>query len=139
MKRFYLIGFLCLMASDSLAQISFKFAGMAAEPLEFGMNWVLRIMANPWSYGALLGYLCSFISWMTLLRYAPIGPAFAASHLELVTVTILSVWIFHEPLTLPKVVGGLLIVLGVLCLARDESAASGEEQAHDGAQRVNRA
>ena len=138
MKRFYLIGFLCLMASDTLAQICFKLAGAAAEPLEFGLNWVLRIVASPWSYGALFGYLCSFVSWMTLLRYAPIGPAFAASHLELVSVTILSVWLFHEPLTLFKVVGGLLIVLGVLCLAKDESAgAAGKEHDRDGARSAN--
>jgi len=139
MKRFYIIGFLCLMASDTLAQICFKLAGTAAEPLAFDVDWVLRIMTSPWSYGALFGYICSFVSWMTLLRYAPIGPAFAASHLELVTVTILSVWLFHEPLTLSKVAGGLLIVLGVLCLARDESAAAGEEHAHDAAQSANRA
>jgi len=138
MKRFYLIGFLCLMASDTLAQICFKFAGTAAEPLSFDLDWVLRILASPWSYGALVGYFCSFVSWMTLLRYAPIGPAFAASHLELVTVTIFSVWLFHEPLTLSKVAGGLLIVLGVLCLAKGESL-TGEEHGQDAAQSESRA
>jgi len=137
MKRFYLIGFLCLMASDTLAQICFKFAGTAAEPLEFNLDWMLRILASPWAYGALVGYICSFLSWMTLLRYAPIGPAFAASHLELVTVTILSVWIFQESLTLSKVAGGLLIVLGVLCLAKGESII-GEDHGQDAVQGESR-
>ena len=131
MRRFYIIGFLCLMAFDTTAQICFKYVGMAAEPLEFSTDWLLRVLACPWSYGALAGYLCSFVTWMTLLRYAPIGPAFAASHLELVTVTVLSAWLFHEPLTLTKIAGGLLIVLGVLCLARDESAGETKEDGHD--------
>ncbi len=121
MRRFYIIGFLCLMAFDTLAQISFKYAGMAAAPLEFSPAWMLRVVSSPWAYGAICGYFCSFVTWMTLLRYAPIGPAFAASHLELVSVAILSVWLFHEPLNAHKIAGGLLIVLGVLCLAKDES------------------
>ncbi len=125
MKRFYLIGFLCLMVFDTTAQTCFKFVGMAADPLEFNAAWLLRVMTTPWSYGALAGYLCSFVAWMTLLRYAPIGPAFAASHMELVSVTLLSAWLFHEPLTLPKIAGGALILLGVLCLAKDESAGEG--------------
>jgi drug/metabolite transporter (DMT)-like permease len=128
MMRFYCIGFLCLMAFDTTAQICFKFAGMAAEPLEFSPDWLLRVLASPGAYGALACYCCSFFTWMTLLRYAPIGPAFAASHMELVSVTILSALLFHEPLTLPKIAGGLLIVLGVLCLAKDESAGTAREK-----------
>ena len=127
MRRFYIIGFLCLMAFDTLAQISFKYAGMAAAPLEFSPAWMIRVMSSPWSYGAICGYFCSFVTWMTLLRYAPIGPAFAASHLELVSVTILSVWLFHEPLNAYKMAGGLLIVLGVLCLAKDENRTEAEK------------
>ena len=127
MMRFYGIGFLCLMISDTTAQTCFKFAGLDAAPLELSPAWVLRALASPWSYGALAGYLCSFVAWMTMLRRAPIGPAFAASHLEVVTVTILSIWLFNEPLTLSKVAGGLLILTGVFCLAREESAGAARE------------
>jgi drug/metabolite transporter (DMT)-like permease len=130
MMRFYCIGFLCLMAFDTTAQICFKLAGMAAQPLALSPDWLLRIMTSPWSYGALAGYFCSFVTWMTLLRYAPIGPAFAASHMELVTVTILSAWLFHEPRTLLNIAGGLRILIGVLCLAKDESAGAAKEPAH---------
>ena len=125
MTRFYLIGFLCLMAADTLAQICFKLAGTSAAPLELKMDWALRILASPWSYGALIGYVCSFVTWMALLRHAPIGPAFAASHMELISVTLLSAWLFHEPITFSKAAGGLLILLGVYCLARGESESAG--------------
>ena len=128
MMRFYCIGFSCLMVSDATAQICFKLAGMDAAPLELNLAWVLRVLSSPWAYGALAGYLCSFVSWMALLRHAPIGPAFAAAHLELVIVTIVSAWLFHEPLTLLKITGGLLIVLGVICLAMEESALTAREK-----------
>ena len=58
---------------------------------------------------------------MTLLKHAPVGPAFAASHLELISVTLLSIWLFNEPLTFAKVLGATLILIGVLFLAKDES------------------
>ena len=56
MKRFYFIGFLVLMAFDTLAQISFKLAGEAALPLEFSPAWLLRVFGQPWIYGAFVGY-----------------------------------------------------------------------------------
>ena len=57
MRRFYLIGFLALMAFDTLAQISFKVAGEHALPLEFSPAWLLRVFGQPWIYGAFIGYL----------------------------------------------------------------------------------
>lgn len=122
MKRFYITGFLALMIFDTLAQTSFKFVSIHAAPLDFNLAWFLRVFSSPWLYGALCGYLGSFISWMTLLKHAPIGPAFAASHLELVSVTLVSVWLFREPLNVYKIAGGLLIILGVLCLAQTENS-----------------
>ena len=121
MKRFYVIGFLVLMAFDTLAQLSFKQAGNSALPLEFSVAWLARVFGQPWIYGAFVGYIGAFFTWMTLLKHAPVGPAFAASHLELISVTILSVWLFNEPLTTAKVIGAVLILLGVIFLAKDES------------------
>ena len=73
MRRFYLIGFLALMAFDTLAQISFKVAGEHALPLEFSPAWLLRVFGQPWIYGAFIGYLGAFFTWMVLLKHAPIG------------------------------------------------------------------
>lgn len=120
MKRFYIIGFLVLMSFDTLTQISFKYASSAALPLDLDRAWFYRLFAEPWLYAAVGGYLGAFITWMTLLKYAPVGPSFAASHLELISVTLFSVWLFNEPLNAYKVCGGLLILLGVLCLAKSE-------------------
>ena len=126
MRLFYIIGFLALMSFDTLAQISFKFASIHAMPLTYDMAWLIRVLSHYWIYGAILGYIGAFFTWMTLLKHAPVGPAFAASHLELISVTLLSIWLFNEPLTLAKVIGAVLILLGVIFLAKDES----EHEAH---------
>ena len=54
---------------------------------------------------------------MTLLRYAPIGPAFAATHLDIVTVLVVSVMWLGESLSPPQVVGAFLILTGITFLA----------------------
>lgn len=118
--RFYLPGFVLLMAFDSIGAISFKVAGMHALPVEMNSAWVFRLFGQPWVYGAVIGYVGAFFTWMTLLKHAPIGPAFAASHLEVVSVMALSIWLFHEPLTAPKLLGALAILAGIVCLGLAE-------------------
>lgn len=129
MKVFYLVGFSVLMLFDTLAQVSFKLASNHAMPLTFDLMWLGRVFGNVWIYGALIGYIGSFFTWMTLLEKAPIGPAVAASHIELISVTLLSVWLFSEPLTAFKLCGMALIVAGVLFLAKGEAKAHREEKA----------
>ena len=123
MKRggFYLIGFALLMGFDTLAQVSFKYAGTQALPFTANLAWLLRVFGAPWVYGAIVGYIGAFFTWMSLLKHAPIGPAFAASHLEVVSVMLLSVWLFDEPLTAPRVLGALAIVAGIICLGLAEN------------------
>ena len=127
MKRFYLIGFALLMAFDTLTQISFKLAGMHALPVQANLAWLLRLFGEPWVYGAVLGYLGAFFTWMSLLKHAPIGPAFAASHLEVVSVMLLSVWLFDEHLTAPRVLGAIAIIAGIVCLGLAEREAAPHE------------
>lgn len=122
MRRFIIIGFLILMSFDTLAQLSFKLASTHAMPLSFDVHWFFRLFTKPWVYGAILGYIGAFVTWMTILRHAPVGPSFAASHMELISVTLFSVWLLGEELNAYKIVGGTLIILGVLCLARNEEA-----------------
>ena len=121
MKRFYLIGFLLLMGFDTLAQVSFKYAGNHAIPFAVSLEWVLSVFSQPWVYGAVIGYVGAFFTWMALLKHAPIGPAFAASHLEVVSVMLLSVWLFDEHLNTARVLGAIAIVAGIVCLGMAES------------------
>ena len=90
------------------------------QPRPFDAPWLLRVFAQPWIYGAVVGYFGAFFTWITLLTRAPVGPAFAASHLEVVSVLLLSALLFHERLTALQWIGSAAIVLGILCLAIGE-------------------
>lgn len=122
LKKFYLIGFLVLIALDTFSQICFKMAATHAEPFLIEAEWLLRVLETPWIYGAIAGYVGAFVTWMTLLRHAPVGPSFAASHLEVIGVMIISVPFFGERLSLLQMLGAGLVVAGVICLAMGETS-----------------
>jgi drug/metabolite transporter (DMT)-like permease len=82
----------------------------------------------PWMYVAICGYIGSFFTWMTLLKHAPVGPAFAASHLEVVVVLVLSYVIFGDHLSITQLLGSAVIIAGIVCLAFDPP-----EEGHDDA------
>lgn len=124
--RFYALGFGILMLFDTLTQISFKMASNHAGAFVLSWDWLSSVFHNPWVYGAVLGYMGAFAAWMTLLKHAPVGPAFAASHLEIVFVLILSAIYFNEHLSPMQMVGALCIVLGIVFLSLSES-----KQPHD--------
>lgn len=115
--RFYVLGFGALMLFDTCTQVSFKLAGMQAGEFAPQIAWLGSVLGTPWTYAAILGYLCAFITWMTLLKHAPVGPAFAASHLEVVMVLIVSVLLFGEKLGWLQWLGAAMIILGIVCLA----------------------
>ena len=119
--RFYLLGFGALMVFDTLTQVSFKLATLQIGEFTPHLVWIAAMFTNHWVYLALVGYLGAFVTWMTLLKHAPIGPAFAASHLEMVPVLLCSILIFNERLTLAQCAGALLIVAGVVCLSMSKA------------------
>ena len=120
-KTFYVFGFFALIVFDTFSLICFKMAAIDAQPFLIEVEWLIRVLQTSWVYGAIIGYLGAFIIWMTLLRHAPVGPAFAASHLEVVGVMVISAPLFGEALSISQILGAMLVVAGVVCLAQDET------------------
>ncbi|MDE2422555.1 MAG: EamA family transporter [Gammaproteobacteria bacterium] len=123
-RSFYIVGFLLLMIFDTIAQLCFKYTAMSALPLQVNADWLLRILFHPWIYGAVFGYIGAFLTWMTLLKKAPIGPAFAASHLDVISVMLCSYWLLNEHLSWIQLVGAVVILVGIVCLAFGEKTSS---------------
>jgi drug/metabolite transporter (DMT)-like permease len=115
--RFYLTGFAALVVVDTWTQIAFKFATRHTGEFSPSAGWLRAAALTPWLYGAIAGYLGAFVTWMTLLEHAPVGPAFAASHLEVVTVLVLSIPLFGEQLTPWQLAGAACIVAGIVLLS----------------------
>jgi len=116
MKRFYLIGFFVLMCCDTLAQCGIKAASLRVGAFSLHGVWLLPMLHQQWLWAAIAGYVGAFFCWMTLLKTAPVGPAFAASHIEKVSVIFISVVWLGERLTLMQGIGCFLILAGIALL-----------------------
>ena len=114
---FYVGGFLVLATLDTAAHIFFKLAADSLGPVVFEAGWLIRVAGIPTIYAAVACYAATFFVWMTLLRSAPVGPAFAASHLELVGVLLASVLVFKEHVSMLQWAGAGTILVGIACLA----------------------
>ncbi|HEY9684390.1 MAG TPA: DMT family transporter [Oculatellaceae cyanobacterium] len=126
MTRFYIVGFFVLMCFDTLAQMGFNSAAATADAyfpkvLDGAaiLIWITQLLVRQRIFLPVIGYLGAFITWMTLLKHAPIGPAFAASHLHIVSVVLLSCLFLHEKLTWLQVCGCLFILGGIFVLAAE--------------------
>ena len=119
--RGILLGFLLLMVVDVLGQVAFKYTAIDALPLALDLQWFARVLVQPWLWVALACYVATFFIWLTLLRVAPVGPSFAASHMEIVMVMFVSVHLFDESLSVGKLLGAAFIMVGIICLAVAET------------------
>lgn len=128
MRNFYIIGFAVLLLFDTLAQTSFKMAAVQSAPT-LDIQWIVRLLVEPWVYCAVAAYLGAFGTYMTLLKHAPVGPAFAATHLEIVTVLLVSHFFLGEHLTGVQIAGSVLIAGGIILLGteKDPDAAAESE------------
>ena len=115
------LGFAALVLIDTWTQIAFKLASRQTGEFVLNTRWLSAAAVTPFIYGAIAGYIAAFVTWMTLLEHAPVGPAFAASHLEVVTVLMISVPLFGEHLSAGKLAGAACIVTGIIMLSFSES------------------
>jgi drug/metabolite transporter (DMT)-like permease len=122
--RFYLIGFSVLAGFDTLTQVSFKLATHRTGEFAMTMQWLKAAALSPWIYVAIAGYLGAFVTWMTLLEHAPVGPSFAASHIDVVTVLVVSIPLFGERLMPIQIAGAVCVVAGILFLSFSDAQKS---------------
>jgi len=120
MKPVFYLGFLALLFFDTLGQIGFKFAGERTLPVTFDHPWLDRVLNEPWTWGIVACYVLAFFSYISLIKRSDVGPMFAASHLQIVTVMLFSFLVLGERFTLVQAAGCALIVGGVVLLALTE-------------------
>ena len=122
MNRLFVLGLVALVGCDTAGQLGFKFTADVTGPARLDLGWLASVLVTPSFFVSVAAYIGAFFIYMTLLRHAAIGPLFAASHLELVTVTAISATYFGERFNTVQALGCTMIVLGIAALALTESA-----------------
>ncbi|SBW09503.1 conserved membrane hypothetical protein [uncultured delta proteobacterium] len=93
-------------------------AGPLPESLEGKVMFVLRLLLSPWVITALAATFFSGISWMLAMTKFEISYAYPWASLNYVFMLTLGVLLFGEQFSLGKLAGTLLIVAGIIVVAR---------------------
>jgi multidrug transporter EmrE-like cation transporter len=76
--------------------------------------FVAKLLVNPWIASALVAALAAAVSWMAAMTRLDLSHAYPFTSLSFVLVVLLSGWLFHEPITWPKIAGLILISAGIV-------------------------
>jgi multidrug transporter EmrE-like cation transporter len=92
-----------------------------------GASWTgLNALASGWTWCGIVTYVASFASWLYVLRFVPLGVAFALINGVHVLVPV-GCWLFlGEAVSARRWAGIGLVLLGIVLIARD--AARAEEK-----------
>lgn len=89
-------------------------AGLLPEALTDKVYFLLQLLLNPWILSGFLSAFVASLFWMAAMTKFNISYAYPFMSLSFVLVFLLSVIIFGDPVTVQKVVGLSLIVVGII-------------------------
>jgi multidrug transporter EmrE-like cation transporter len=79
-----------------------------------GLSYLLKLLVNPWVLTSLAAAVVALFAWMGALSRLDLSRVYPFVSASFVLVLICSAIFFDEALTTPKVVGALLIVVGLI-------------------------
>jgi len=88
-------------------------AGKVPELLYPKLIFLSKLVFNPWVLSSFVAAFAAALSWMLAMSKLQLSYAYPFMSLSFVFVLLLSSVFFYEPITWPKVVGVLFVMLGV--------------------------
>lgn len=89
-------------------------------PSEFSSQarFVLQLLVNPWVLSGIFATFLSGVSWLLAMTRFEISYAFPFLSLNYLVMLAAGVLLFNEALSVPKLVGSGLVVLGIIIIAK---------------------
>jgi drug/metabolite transporter (DMT)-like permease len=82
------------------------------------VGYILNIMLSPWVLSGVVATFLAGVSWMLAMTKFEISYAFPFVSLNYIFVLAAGFFLFNEPINLTKLVGGGLVVLGLIVIAK---------------------
>jgi multidrug transporter EmrE-like cation transporter len=84
-----------------------------------GKIWFMAgLLSDPWIISVLLAAFLAALSWMAAMTKFDLSYAYPFMSLAFVLVMLISAALFHETITLAKVLGVVLVVAGIIISSR---------------------
>lgn len=98
---------------DTVGQLAFKAA--ATEDLNHtGLEHWKFMLKRPWLWIGILSYILEFIVWLAFLSFVPLSDGVMLGSINIVIIMIAGRLFFHEKITKNRLIGVILITLGVM-------------------------
>jgi multidrug transporter EmrE-like cation transporter len=82
------------------------------------VEFLAHLLMNVWVLSAFTAAFLASLTWIAAMTKFQLSYAYPFMSLNFVVVLFLSIWLFDESLTTPKVVGLLLIIAGIVVSSR---------------------
>ncbi len=107
------------MALNVGAQVALKFAvGRVGNVSYADPAVLLRLVFDPLVLLGLFLYAASVLNWLVVLKRMDLGLAYPLMSIGYIATFLLGVWLFHEPVSMVRILGILVIIAGVVLLTR---------------------
>ncbi|MGR6832885.1 hypothetical protein [Aliivibrio wodanis] len=80
---------------------------------------IFFVLINPWIISSIIATLLAGVSWMLVMSKFEISFAYPFISINFLLMLIVGVFIFGEPLTVSKVIGSVIVMFGLIVLARN--------------------
>jgi uncharacterized membrane protein len=115
MNYLYIAGTILLTLYGQLV-VKWQVSQAGALPIDTnGKIWFfVSLVFNPWVMSGFIAAFLASICWMAAMTKFQLSHAYPFTSLSFVLVLILSAVLFRESITLPKVIGMIFIMIGVI-------------------------
>lgn len=102
--------------SDTLGQISFKYASLNPESIKKMQFWI-ALIKNKFFWCGIISYFIGFLTWIAFLDYLPLSTAILLISFNMVSVMLAGRFLFNETLNRYRIVGVIFITIGIVFIA----------------------
>ena len=93
-------------------------AGALPATLSEKIPFLINLVLNPWIMSGMVAGFGALVCWLAAMTRFELSYAYPFMSLAFVLVLIFSALLFHETVTAPKVLGMLLIIVGIIVTSR---------------------
>ena len=120
MKSYLLLAATVALTVYAQIVLKWRVTKLPAAPLDWlpRLRWAFTFVSTPWVMTCLASGLLAFATWSAVLRQAPLSRAYPFMGLSFILVAWLSSIFFGEELTVSKLLGTVLVVVGLAFASR---------------------
>ncbi|QSX79662.1 EamA family transporter [Agrilutibacter solisilvae] len=102
-------------------QLVLKWQASLSGPLPHGvapkLSFLFHMLVNPWVISGLAAAFAASLFWMLALKKLPLSTAYPLTATSFLLILLFATLVLHEPLSMGKIVGTVMIVGGITVLA----------------------